>query len=99
MALECELHYRSLQKKREKMEKKKLNFIIKLFGCYTTIDGDHVLTSLANASRVSVEEFWSVFSGDAGKYFEILPTEDKKELSVNLDDGIIRVVEQELELS
>ena len=47
------------------METKKSDFIIKHFGCYTNIDGKQVLTSLANASRVPVEEFWNVFSGDA----------------------------------
>ena len=42
------------------METKKRDFIIKYFGCYTTIDDNQVLTSLANASRVPVEEFWKV---------------------------------------
>lgn len=80
------------------MESKKLNFIIKYFGCYTNIDGKQVLTSLANMSLVPVEEFWDVYSGDAEKYFEILPSEDVKKLSLVLDKGIIRVIEHELGL-
>ena len=68
------------------METKKIDFIIKYFGCYTTIDGKKVLTSLANASRVPIDEFWNVFYGDAEKYFDIIPTGDKKELSLILDE-------------
>lgn len=34
------------------MEIKKRDFIIKYFGCHTTIDDNQVLTSLANASLV-----------------------------------------------
>lgn len=77
------------------METKKLNLIIKCFGCYTFIGGRQVLTSLANASRVPVEEFWNVFFGDAKKYFDILPTEDKKELSLILDERIRKYLEYE----
>lgn len=53
----------------------------------------HFNQSLANASRVSVEKFWNVFSGDAEKYFEIIPTEDKKELSLILDDATRKSIE------
>jgi len=77
------------------METKKLNFVIKHFGCYTIKDGKQILTSLANASRVPVEEFWDVFSGDAEKYFEIRLTEDKKVLSLILDERIRKHVERE----
>jgi len=77
------------------METKKQNFIIKHFGCYTIVGGKKVLTSFANASRVPVEEFWDVFSSDAEKYFEIKLTEDKKELSLMLDERIRKHVERE----
>ena len=80
------------------METKKRDFIIKYFGCYTTIDDNQVLTSLADASRVPVEEFWNVFSGDAEKYFEIWPTDGMSELSLVLDGIIRRHIEQELGL-
>jgi len=75
------------------METKKQNFIIKHFGCYTIVGGKKVLTSFANASRVSIEEFWNVFSGDAEIYFEIRPTEDKKELSLILDETMREYIE------
>lgn len=77
------------------METKKLNFIIEHFGCYTIVGGKKVLTSIANASRVLVEEFWNVFFGGADKYFEIRSTEDKKELSLILDERIRKHVERE----
>jgi hypothetical protein len=86
-----------LCRKKENMETKKIDFIIKYFGCYTTIDGKKVLTSLANASRVSVEEFWNVFSGDAKKYFEIRETEEERELSLILDNAIKKKIEREIE--
>lgn len=78
------------------MERKILNFEINHFGCYTTIDGKQMLTSIANASRGQIEEFGDAFSSDAEKYFDIMPTEDKKDLSLILDKGIIRATEQEL---
>ena len=77
------------------MDKKKLDFIVKHFGCYTTIDGKQVLTSIANASRVPIEEFWNVFTGDTKKFFDIMPTEDKKDLSLVLDERIRKHVERE----
>lgn len=77
------------------MEKKKVNFIIEHFGCYTTIDGKQILTSIANASRVPIEEFWNAFTGDAEKFFDIMPTEDKKDLSLVLDERIRKYVERE----
>lgn len=80
------------------METKKLNFIIEHFGCTTPIDGNDVLTSLGNKSRASIEDFWNTFSGDAEKYFEIIPTGEKKELSLTLDKRIRRHIEQELGL-
>lgn len=83
------------RKKTRDMETKKQNFIIKHFGCYTIKDGKQILTSLANASRVPVEEFLSEFTGDAEKYFEIKLTEDKKELSLMLDERIRKHVERE----
>ena len=39
------------------MDKKKLDFIVKHFGCKTTINGEDVLTSLGNASTVSTNDF------------------------------------------
>lgn len=80
------------------MDTKKLDFIIKHFGCYTTIDGKQVLTSLANASRVTVEEFWNVYSDDAKEYFDIRKTEDGKELSLILDEGLRNRIELEMKL-
>lgn len=77
------------------MDKKKNNFIMKHFGCYTIIGGKQVLTSLANASRVPIEEFWNTFSGDAEKYFDISKTEDGKELSLILDEAIRQSVEHD----
>ena len=74
-----------LCRKKENMETKKIDFIIKYFGCYTTIDGKKVLTSLANSSRVPAEEFWNVFTGDADKYFDIWKIENEKELSLTID--------------
>ena len=77
------------------METRKFNFIIKHFGCYTTIDGKKMLTSLGNAGRASVHDFWNVFSGDAEIYFDFIPTEDKKELSLVLDERIRKYIERE----
>lgn len=77
------------------MEKKKVNFIVEHFGCYTTIDGKQILTSIANASRVPIEEFWNVFTGDAEKFFDTMPTEDKKDSSLVLDERIRKYVERE----
>lgn len=76
------------------METKKSDFIIKHFGCYTNIDGKQVLTSLANASRVPVEEFWNVFSGDAERYFEIWHIKGTFELSLILDDVTRKSIER-----
>lgn len=77
------------------MDKKKKDFIIKYFGCKTPINGEMVLTSLGNASLVPADEFWNVFTGDAEKFFDIMPTEDKKELSLILDERIRKHVERE----
>ena len=77
------------------MERKTINFVTKHFGCYTTIDGKQVLTSIANASRVPIEEFWNVFTGDTKKFFDIMPTEDKLDLSLVLDERIRKHVERE----
>lgn len=77
------------------MERKTINFVIKHFGCYTTIDGKQVLTSIANASRVPIEEFWNVFTGDTKKFFDIMPIEDKKDFSLVLDERIRKHVERE----
>lgn len=78
------------------MDTKKLNFIIKHFGCYTTKDGKQVLTSLANSSRVPVKEFWNVFYGDAENYFEIWPTDGMHGLSLVLNERIRRSIEKEI---
>ena len=43
------------------MESKKRKFIIDHFGCKTPIGEEWVLTSLANSSTVSAEEFWNEF--------------------------------------
>jgi len=59
------------------METKKIDFIIKHFGCYTPIGDKNVLTSLATMSFVPVDEFWNVFTGDAYKYFQISKTENE----------------------
>lgn len=80
------------------METTKIDFIIKYFGCYTTIDGKEVLTSLANTCFAPVVEFWNMFSGDAEKYFEIRESDDKNKLYLILDSGIRRYVEQGLGL-
>ena len=77
------------------METKKLNFIIKHFGCYTSIEDENVLTSLGNASRVSKKEYWNVFSGDAEDFFDIRKTEDENELYLIFDEGIRKHVERE----
>lgn len=77
------------------METKKIDFIKKHFGCYTTIDGKQVLTSLANASRVPIEDFWNVFSGDAQKFFEIRIADGEKELSLVLDDAKRKKIENQ----
>lgn len=76
------------------MEIKKRDFIIKYFGCHTTIDGNQVLTSLANSSRVPVDEFWNVFSSDAERYFEIWHIKGKFELSLILDDVTRKSIER-----
>lgn len=80
------------------METKKLNFIIKHFGCYTIVGGKKVLTSLANASRVPVEEFWDVFSSDAERIFDIRVSEFKNEIHLTLDERIRKNIERELGL-
>ena len=78
------------------MDSKKRNFIIDKFGCKTQIEKEWVLTSLANSSTVSTEEFWNVFSGDAENYFDIRKAENEKELSLTLDDAIRKRIEREL---
>ena len=70
------------------MDFKKRNFIIEHFGCKTLIGEEWVLTSIANSSTVSAEEFWNVFTGDAENYFEIWKSEDKNKLSLTLDNNI-----------
>ena len=80
------------------METKKLNFIIKHFGCYTIVGGKKVLTSFANASRVPVEEFWDVFSSDAERIFDIRVSEFKNEIHLTLDERIRKNIERELGL-
>lgn len=80
------------------MDYKKRNFIIEHFGCKTQIGEEWVLTSLANSSRVSPDEFWNVFSGDAEKYFDIRKTENEKELSLVLDNDVRKWIEIELGL-
>lgn len=80
------------------MELNKLNFIIKHFGCYIIKDGKQILTSLANASRVHVEEFWDVFSGDAERIFDIRVSEFKNEIHLTLDKRIRKNIERELGL-
>ena len=78
------------------MDKKKLDFIVKHFGCKTTINGEDVLTSLGNASTVSTNDFWNVFTGDAENYFDIWKTENDNMLSLTLDDNIRKRIEKEL---
>jgi hypothetical protein len=78
------------------MESKKRKFIIDHFGCKTPIGEEWVLTSLANSSTVSAEEFWNEFSGDAENYFDIWKTENEKELSLTLDDKIRKRIEREI---
>jgi len=78
------------------MDYKKRKFIIDNFGCKTQIGEEWVLTSLANSSTVSAEEFWNVFSGDAENYFDIWKTENDNMLSLTLDDNIRKRIEKEL---
>ena len=78
------------------MDKKQLNFIKTYFGCYTPIEGVKVLTSLGTMSIVPADEFWNVFSGDAEQYFEIIPTEDDKVLSIITDEIIRNKLEKEI---
>lgn len=80
------------------MDKKKINFIIKYFGCKTPINGKMVLTSLANASTVPAEEFWNVFNGDAGRIFDIRESEFKNKIHLTLDERIIKNIERDLGL-
>jgi len=80
------------------METKKQNFIIKHFGCYTIKDGKQILTSLANVSRVPVEEFWDVFSSDAERIFDIRVSEFKNEIHLTLDERIRKNIERKLGL-
>jgi len=78
------------------MESKKRKFIIDHFGCKTQIGEEWVLTSIANSSTVSAEEFWNVFSGDAENYFDIWKSEDENKLSLTLDNTIRKQIEREL---
>lgn len=78
------------------MDFKKRKFIIDHFGCKTQIGEEWVITSLANSSTVSAEEFWNVFTGDADKYFDIWKTENDNMLSLTLDDNIRKRIEKEL---
>lgn len=80
------------------MDFKKRKFIIDHFGCKTQIGEEWVITSLANSSTVSAEEFWNVFSGDAENYFDIWKIDNEKELSLTLDDTIRKRIEGELGL-
>ena len=79
------------------MDKKKINFIIQYFGCKTPINGEMVLTSLANVSRVPTNVFWGVFTGDAYDYFQIEKSEKENELVLILDDVIRKEIEREIE--
>ena len=80
------------------MDKKKINFIIKYFGCKTPINGKMVLTSLANASTVPAEEFLNVFTGDAERIFDIRESELKNKIHLTLDERIIKNIERDLGL-
>ena len=80
------------------MDKKKIDFMIKYFGCKTPINGEMVLTSLANASTVPAEEFWNVFNGDAGRIFDIRESEFKYKIHLTLDERIIKNIERDLGL-
>ena len=84
-----------LCRKYKKMDKKKLDFIVKHFGCKTTINGEDVLTSLGNASTVSTNDFWNVFTGDAKIIFDIRESEFKNKIHLTLDEGIRKHVERE----
>ncbi len=79
------------------MDKKKIDFIIQYFGCKTPINGEMVLTSLANVSHVPANEFWNVFTGDAYDYFQIEKSEKGDELDLILDNGIKSAIEREIE--
>lgn len=79
------------------MESKKRKFIIDHFGCKTQIGEEWVLTSIANSSTVSAEEFWNVFTGDAENYFDIWKSEDENKLSLTLDNTIRKQIERELD--
>ena len=80
------------------MDKKKIDFMIKYFGCKTPINGEMVLTSLANASTVPAEEFWNVFNGDAERIFDIRESEFKNKIHLTLDERIIKNIERDLGL-
>ena len=80
------------------MDKKKIDFIIKYFGCKTPINGEMVLTSLANASTVPADEFWNVFTGDAERIFDIRESELKNKIHLTLDERIIKNIERDLGL-
>ena len=80
------------------MDKKKIDFMIKYFGCKTPINGEMVLISLANASTVPADEFWNVFTGDAERIFDIRESEFKNEMHLTLDEGIRKKIERELGL-
>jgi hypothetical protein len=86
------------RKIRIKMDKKKIDFITKYFGCKTPINGEMVLTSLANASTVPAEEFWNVFTGDAERIFDIRESEFKNKIHLTLDERIIKNIERDLGL-
>ena len=80
------------------MDKKKIDFITKYFGCKTPINGKMVLTSLGNASLVPEDEFWNVFTGDTERIFDIRKSEFKNKIHLTLDDGIRKNIERELGL-
>ena len=67
--------------------------MIKYFGCKTPINGEMVLTSLANASTVPADEFWNVFTGDAERIFDIRESEFKNKIHLTLDERIIKNIE------
>ena len=80
------------------MDKKKIDFMIKYFGCKTPINGEMVLISLANASTVPADEFWNVFTGDAERIFDIRESELKNKIHLTLDERIIKNIERDLGL-
>ena len=81
------------------MDKKKIDFIIQYFGCKTPINGEMILTSLSNASSVSANEFWNVFTSDVENIFDVGKSEFRNELHLTFDERIRKNIEQKLGLS